>query len=418
MTSKRVAPREAYVWVWLPGKTEPIVAGRISRDGDTFPFNYGRRYLDRSDAISLYDQEIPLRRGVLRPSAPATMAGCLRDAGPDAWGRRVILNRLTGPQGVDTTDLDDLTYLLESGSDRIGALDFQTSADQYVPREAKAASMEDLLDAADRVEKGVSLPESLTLALFHGTAIGGARPKALVEDGSVKHIAKFSSTTDIYGVVQAEFIAMRLAKIAGLSTAPVRITNTAGRKVLLVERFDREKGSEGWTRKGLISALTLLELDEMTPQYASYAELAEIVRRRFEAPKDTLRELFGRITFNILVGNTDDHAKNHAAFWDGRSLRLTPAYDICPQSRTGGEASQAMLIDGQDRRSRLETCRRAAHHFLLNDKDAVALIEHQIESIKTNWRQVCDEAELPAVDRNLLWGRQFLNPYAFEGFAA
>lgn len=346
------------------------------------------------------------------------MAGCLRDAGPDAWGRRVILNRLAGPQGVDTTDLDDLTYLLESGSDRIGALDFQTSADQYVPREAKAASMEDLLEAADRVEKGVSLPESLTLALFHGTAIGGARPKALVEDGSVKHIAKFSSTTDIYGVVQAEFIAMRLAMIAGLSTAPVRITNTAGRKVLLVERFDREKGSEGWTRKGLISALTLLELDEMTPQYASYAELAEIVRCRFEAPKDTLRELFGRITFNILVGNTDDHAKNHAAFWDGRSLRLTPAYDICPQSRTGGEASQAMLIDGQDRRSRLETCRRAAHHFLLNDKDAVTLIEHQIESIKTNWRQVCDEAELPAVDRNLFWGRQFLNPYAFEGFAA
>src|SRR3546814_12149439 len=99
----------------------------------------------------------------------------------------------------------------------------------------------------------------------------------------------------------------------------------------------------------MVSALTMFELDEMMAPYASYETLAEIIRHRFTAPKATLRELFGRMVFNILCGNTDDHARNHAAFWDGKMLELTPAYDICPQSRTGNIASQAMLIVGNDR---------------------------------------------------------------------
>jgi hypothetical protein len=81
----------------------------------------------------------------------------------------------------------------------------------------------------------------------------------------------------------------------------------------------------------------------------------------------TLHELFARMVFNVLVGNTDDHARNHAAYWDGEWLALTPAYDICPQARTGREANQAMSIDGDDRRSRLEACRNAAARFLLSD---------------------------------------------------
>ncbi|OLO11096.1 hypothetical protein BTW10_11550 [Chromohalobacter japonicus] len=82
-------------------------------------------------------------------------------------------------------------------------------------------------------------------------------------------------------------------------------------------------------------------------------------------PKQTLRELYARIVFNILCGNTDDHARNHAAFWDGRMLSLTPAYDICPQGRTGNEATQAMLIKGENRMSTLHSCLAAAPAFLL-----------------------------------------------------
>jgi serine/threonine-protein kinase HipA len=121
------------------------------------------------------------------------------------------------------------------------------------------------------------------------------------------------------------------------------------------------------------------------------------------------------MVFNVLSGNTDDHARNHAAFWDGASLSLTPAYDICPQPRTGREANQAMLIGEDDRRSRLETCRAAASAFLLHDDDARAIIAAQVDGIRATWNEICDEAELSAVDRAFLWERQFLNRYAFDG---
>lgn len=184
--------------------------------------------------------------------------------------------------------------------------------------------------------------------------------------------------------------------------------------MLLIERFDRVASSEGWQRRSLLSALTLLGLDEMMARYASYEELAEIIRRDFDDAAATLRELFGRLVFNVLCGNTDDHARNHAAFWDGKSLSLTPAYDICPQSRTGNEATQAMLISDDDRRSRLATCLTAAPAFLLTEAEAIELIENQIASIRDNWADACDLADLTETDRRLLWSRQFLNAYAFE----
>ncbi|SFU21834.1 HipA domain-containing protein [Mesorhizobium sp. YR577] len=141
---------------------------------------------------------------------------------------------------------------------------------------------------------------------------------------------------------------MRLAVLVGLRVAPVRLVGTAGKDVLLIQRFDRSPGEGGWLRKGMVSAFTLFGLDELMARYASYQDLAEIIRHRFETPRATLHELFGRLVFNILCGNTDDHAGNHAAFWDGTTLMLTPAYDICPQGRAGNEAGQAMLITGEE----------------------------------------------------------------------
>src|SRR5690606_14081713 len=163
------------------------------------------------------------------------------------------------------------------------------------------------------------------------------------------------------------------------------------------------------------SALTIFELDEMMAAYASYEVLAEIIRHRFTNPVDTLKELFGRLVFNILCGNTDDHARNHAAFWDGQSLTLTSAYDICPQMRSGNEASQAMLIHDNNRMSQLTSCITAAPIFLLSAADAEDIIANQINVIHSRFQAVCDEAQLPEVDRRLMWRRQFLNPSIFYG---
>lgn len=412
--------KDAFVWIWLPGETEPVVAGRLEADNGNIMFNYGKSYLERvggsKPAIAIYEPELPLRAGLLPLPEGLTMPGCIRDAAPDAWGRRVIINKMLGLKGAgtDTADLDELTYLLESGSDRIGALDFQRSPTEYVPRTVNNVSMEELIESAERVEKGVPLTPELDQALFHGSSIGGARPKALVEDHGKKYVAKFSSTTDLYNVVKAEFIAMRLAELAGLNVAPVKLKKAANKDVLLIERFDREPKGDKWIRKPMVSALTLFHLDDMMARYASYETLSEIIRHRFTNPKATLKELFYRLVFNILCGNTDDHARNHAAFWDGKTLTMTPAYDICPQGRTGNMASQAMLISGDNNLSQLRTCLETAHNFLLSEEEAREIFGTLTAAIEQNWDAVCAKAELNEVDKKLLWKRQFLNPYSVE----
>ena len=406
---------EAYAWVWLPNATEPVVAGLLTQQGPQLVFNYGRSYLARPDAISLYAPELPLQPGSLSLIPGLNMPSCLRDASPDAWGRRVLIHQKLGVKGTDAAqiELDELTYLLESGSDRIGALDFQTSPTQYVPRQTQQPSLEELLTAAEKVEQGIALSPELDQALLHGTALGGARPKVLLDDGDRKFIAKFSSSHDLYSVVKAEFIAMRLARKVGLNVATVHLRTAMGKDVLLIERFDRVRHGDQWCRRAMVSALTIFELDEMMAAYASYEKLAECIRHRFAHSTASLHELFARMVFNILCGNTDDHARNHSAFWDGHQLALTPAYDICPQSRTGQQASQAMLIHGSDRRSQIATCMAAAPSFLLGSEAAIAIVNHQLRTIENEWTSICDEAGLSAVDRALFWRRQFLNPFAF-----
>jgi len=417
MTSEKVAPySEAYVWIWLPGAAEPVVAGLLSQQGRALVFNYGRSYLARPDAVAIYAPELPLRPGALALLPGLNMPNCIRDASPDAWGRRVLINRQLGIKGGDAAqlELDELTYLLDSGSDRIGALDFQQSATQYIPRHTQqATTLEELLTAAEKIERGVPLSPELDQALLHVTSLGGARPKVLLEDGERKFIAKFSASNDLYSVVKAEFMAMRLAEAVGLNVAPVHLRSALGKDVLLVERFDRVWSDGHWLRRAMVSALTLFELDEMIAAYASYEKLAEIIRHRFINPKATLRELFSRIVFNILCGNTDDHARNHAAFWDGHQLALTPAYDICPQSRVGQQASQAMLIRGAERTSQVGLCIAAASVFLLSQQESIQIVNHQVKTIEQKWQAICAEAALSEVDQTLLWRHQFLNPFAF-----
>jgi serine/threonine-protein kinase HipA len=420
MTSKLDQALEAFVWIWLPDSPAPVVAGRITQDGDRFVFNYGASYLNRKDAIPIYTPELPLRRGIIEPEAGLSMASCIRDGSPDAWGRRVIINRLVGAKAGEAAvgKITEISYLLASGSDRIGALDFQTSATEYVPRQKSEATYEELIEAASLIEKGFPLTPGLDQALNHGTSIGGARPKALIDRGDRKLIAKFSASGDLYSVVKAEFIAMKLAAACGLDVAPVSMVKAGGKDVLLIERFDRTRSGDDWRRKAMVSALTILGLDEMMARYASYEDLAEIIRHRFDKPKETLRELFGRICFNVLCGNTDDHARNHAAFWDGKMLTLSPAYDICPQGRTGNEATQAMLIKGDNRMSTLASCLAAAPDFLLTDEEAVDIIAQQIITIAGEWDAVCGLANLSATDKALFGGRQFLNPYCIEGLSS
>lgn len=412
MTSDDVRPADsAFVWIWLPGATVPVVAGRVEKRGDRHLFAYGRSYRARPEAIPLSPVELPLVEGTFSPTGMSTIHASLRDAAPDAWGRRVI--------GYKHPRLaaDELDYMLLSGSDRIGALDFQATSDRYEPRNRTPVALEQLLEAARYVEERRPLPPELDLALLHGTSVGGARPKALVSDGTKHFIAKFSSSTDTYDIVKAEFAAMRLASRVGLDVAPVELRRVMGKDVLLVERFDRVPALGEVARRHVLSALGLFQLDEMEARYASYGDLAVLIRHRFAEPRATLRELFRRLVFNILVGNTDDHARNHAAFWDGRELRLTPAYDLCPQRRSGGEATQAMALGGSaGNRSTLVNAVSIADAFLLAQPEALELARELVRAVEEGWDSACDEAGLGAGERARLRGSAVLNRFCFENW--
>jgi serine/threonine-protein kinase HipA len=381
--------------------------------GGLAAFSYARSYLERADAVALYG--VPLRRGPQLPPSGMPIHGCFRDSAPDAWGQRVVLHRLTGRKGRDAevADLPIFTYLLESASDRAGALDYQASPDQYRARGSEA-TLEEMVDAAALLQAGERLSPSLEAALFHGTSIGGARPKAILADGSRHLIAKFESSTDPYPVVKAEGAAMALAAYAGLDVPAVEVLSCQGKDVLVVERFDRAAGGG---RRMVVSALTVLGLSEEFGRYATYYDFADQLRKQGSAPEADLRELFSRVTFNVMVGNTDDHAKNHAAFWDGEHLSLTPAYDICPQLRSGGEQQQAMAIARDGRRfSQLEGCARACREYLLDEDEAREVIDRQLGAVHEHWEEAAEVARLTRGEREELWGRQILNPYALEGY--
>lgn len=403
--------QEAYVWIWLPGETTPVVAGRIYKQGARHYFTYGRSYRERANAIALSPFELPLQAGTFEPAGMNTIHSCLRDGAPDAWGRRII--------GYKFRDFnaDELDYMLLSGSDRIGALDFQLSSSEYQPRGLDHPQLEQLLTAATLIEQNQPLPPELDYALLHGTSVGGARPKALINEGDRQLIAKFSASTDTYNMVKGEYAAMRLARIAGINVADVQLTQSLGKDVLLVNRFDRYFTAQGECRRVMLSGLSLLGLNEMEARYASYRDLADLIRQRFSNPTATLHELYRRLVFNILIGNTDDHARNHSAFWDGQALALTPAYDLCPQVRAGQEATQAMRLDGDEgNHSTLSNVLSICESFQLAPEDAKQTIEAIRNVVEGEWQNVCDEAQMTAVERERLWQRAILNAYCLQGW--
>jgi serine/threonine-protein kinase HipA len=341
--------------------------------------------------------------------------GALRDALPDAWGQHVILARLTGKSGRDgdTGDLSPITYMRNSSSDRSGAIDFQDTPDTYVPR-YEPATLDDLSSAALALEEGRPLPAGLDAALTHGTSVGGARPKATLTDRTGSWIAKFSSSSDRGNpAVRYEAMALRLAALAGVDTVDAQLTTAAGRETLLVRRFDRTP--EGG-RLMVVSGLTMLQLDEMAGRYATYPGLLDVLKGASQRPERAGKELFNRVAANIALGNTDDHARNHAALWDGQQLTLAPAYDIDPCRTPGWNANQAMAYgrDGE-RASSLDALIRVSATYDLDRVEASSIVDRVVTTIEDNWKDAANEVGLTQRQAESIYGSRILNASTTDG---
>jgi serine/threonine-protein kinase HipA len=402
---------DTFVWIWLPGKINPIVVGQISKEDGIYSFHYGQSYLENTEAIALSPLELPLRSGNFIPEGIHNIHSCLRDAAPDAWGRRLI------DYQYSAMNPNELDYMLLSGSNRIGALDFQASSTEYKSREIKNIHLEDFIKVAELIEKNQPIAAELAPLLMRGTSIGGARPKAIIYDDHTGFIAKFGLSTDTYNIIKAEYISMRLAKLAGINVAEVKLHSIVDKNVLLVKRFDRYHVENGIARRLMLSGLSLLGLNEMEARYASYMDLADMIRHKFVEHKQNLQELYKRLVFNVLIGNTGDHARNTSAFWDGKALTLTPAYDICPQMRVGQIATQAMAINGiEGNYSTLRNVLSISESFQISPSDAENLIEKMLADIEGLWTKVCEEADLQVTEREMLWGKIVFNAFCFQGW--
>jgi serine/threonine-protein kinase HipA len=403
---------EAFVWVYLPEHSAPVVCGRLfSRDDGAYSFVYGRSYRDRKESIALAPDAMPLGPNPFTGRRAGALPGPIRDAGPDAWGRFVTEYRRGGAH------LHEIDLLLTGDEDRIGALAFSNSATDYSAVEPRPVTLVDMEAAARGAQEGKPLPPALVDALLHGTSIGGARPKATVDIDGHHWIAKFSSTTDRYRVVRWEAATLTLARAAGIRVPSHRLEQVNARDVLLVERFDRDNTDRGVHRRLMLSALTLLDLDDTEGTLASYPDLSEVLLRHSQDATADRHELFRRMVFNILVGNEDDHARNHACFWDGSRIQLTPAYDLLPQRRAGVEGRQAMIIGELGpggRESTLTNALTSAARFGLDQDEAVAIAKDVLRIVAERWEQYFADVQVPQIEIDALKGTSVLSPLAVE----
>lgn len=369
---------DAFVWRWHPGEIEPVLCGRLFVEGTAMKFVYRRRYRESDTALPL-SPRMPVSAEVQVMPRADLLPPPLADAAPDAWGRRVVEYRM----GAQT--LNELEYLLHGHGDRIGAFEF-TRDTEPPAGDGVVPGLEELLAAAEHLERHQPLSPALEAALAHGTSIGGARPKAVLRDERGHFVAKFSSTTDTWPIVRAEHAAIELARRCGITVPEVQQVDVKDRDVLVIRRFDRVETENGICRRQLLSALTLLDLQDADPRHASYPAFAGVLRQYGD--RRDAHELFRRMVFNILIGNTDDHARNHAAFWDGATLTLTPAYDLVPYLRVGGEAFQAMHVGVRGREASITNALSACDQFDLLPDEASAIVDELINTIREQWESV------------------------------
>ena len=413
---------DCYVYITLPGTIEPVTAGRfeirIDRAGTPVGrFVYGRSYLARPDAVEFDPVELRLSHRPYQTTGLKGIFGALRDASPDYWGRRVIEKHAgKGP-------LDEMDYLLQSADDRAGALGFGLNLAPPAPRRIfnQTLALEHLQSIADAIVADEDLPQDETTAqvqelMLIGTAMGGARPKTVVEDEGALWIAKFNRRDDRWNNARVEHSMLVLARQCGLNVAHSRITKIGDRDALLVRRFDRDRLHDGYARARMVSALTLLRAEDSHRgrDRWSYVLLAEELRRASAEPAKDAHELFRRMCFNALISNSDDHPRNHAIMARNQDWRLSPAYDLTPSTPISIERRElALAIGDQGRSAAASNLLSQAGRFLLKPDEASNIVDEMEARIRTTWHDVARAEGVPQRDCDLIEGA-----FAYPGFRA
>ena len=403
------------VWLddaWLG--TQAVLVGSLararSRGNEAVRFRYADEWLSKGSGAFPIDPELPLTTGDFFPSSGRTLHGVFRDCAPDRWGR-VLMERREGEEarlaGRTPRRLSDWDFLVGVGDTaRMGALrlrDPQTShwVDDRVPEVPPATRLRELEAAARALdEPGASArpeyAEWLQLLVVPGSSLGGARPKASFADKSgALWLAKFPANDDRQDLGALEFVAHRLASAAGVLVPDARLAQFGSRHhTFCVKRFDRLDSR----RRAYASAMTLVQRDDGEP--ASYLEIVEALQREGDPRKlkEDLAQLYLRVAFSVLIGNRDDHLRNHGFLRGSAGWRLSPAFDINPNP---DKSEHALAIDESDARPDLGALRATARFYRLDDATALR-IDARVRDASREWRRVASEVGLAASDLEVL----------------
>jgi serine/threonine-protein kinase HipA len=402
-----ISEREAYLYIQLPGTLDIVPAAVLRvltlRNGARVGrFRYGDRYLNRPDAVAFDPYKLPLTTEVLEFTEFKGIPGAVRDASPDAWGRRVIEYRL----GRGPADLDEIDYLLQGPQDGAGYLSFGLNTQPPAPLRAynRTHHLEQLVAIVQKIEDREPVASELLQHLQPGTSLGGARPKATLEDANVLYLAKFPLREDRVNMQRIELATLSLAARAGIKTARARIEKIGSLDVLLLERFDRQWARSGYHRFGMVSGLTVLDAGDshLERDRWSYPLLADGLRRWVERPQADCAELFRRMVFNAAVTNDDDHPRNHALIRTARGWGLSPAYDLLPSPRVSIERRDLALTVGRyGRAASICNLISQSQRFGLDESAARSIIDDVVAAVR-GWREVYAACGVSADEREAI----------------
>lgn len=371
---------------WVPCarlRVRDLGAGRFEGT-----FTYGSRYLKRPDVAALDPFHLPLTGHPQKFTKLKGIPGAVRDAGADAWGRRVIQAKLQRTEA----DITEVEYLLNGPDDGAGNLGFglTVTSPGAKPGFNRTHQLQRLIDAAQTLAEDGRLPHEILEGLEPGTSMGGARPKVTVEDDHKIWLAKLPEKSDRYNMQRIEFATLALAREAGLDVCATRLERIGNLDVLMLARFDRAWNADAnaYARYAFVSGLTVLDAEDgyLGRERWSYLLLADELRRWSVQPDEDRRELFRRMVFNAMVTNNDDHPRNHALVRSSAGWRLSPAYDIVPVALVSQERRDLALVVGDHgRAASLYNLLSRCEVFGMSKEEARSRVDAMLNVVKS-WR--------------------------------